>query len=97
MRQLNGRDVDPALVFRADGAIPVFTLREKRAFSGGWFQLLYSGLVKATGLICLGNTEPDIRRAVESMLGGFVPSRQHRFSDSQLQGPLSGSAGRVEA
>ena len=44
-----------------------------------------------------GNTEPDIRRAVESVLGGFVPSRQHRFSDSQLQGPLSGSAGRVEA
>ena len=34
MRQLNGRDVDPALVFRADGAIPVFTLRVKRAFSG---------------------------------------------------------------
>ena len=31
---MNGRDVDPALVFRADGAIPVFTLRVKRAFSG---------------------------------------------------------------
>ena len=44
-----------------------------------------------------GNTEPDIRRAVESVLGGFVPSRQHRFADFQLQGPLSGSAGRVEA
>ena len=34
MRQLNGRDVDSALVFRADGAIPVFTLRVRRAFSG---------------------------------------------------------------
>ena len=91
MRQLNGRDVDPALVFRADGAIPVFTLREKRAFSDGRFQLLY--LVEASGLICLGNTEPGIRRAAESVLGGFVPSRQHRFADFQLQGPLSGSAG----
>ena len=78
---------------RINGAIPVFTLRVKRAFSGGWFQLLYSGLVKATGLICLGNTEPGIRRAAESVLGGFVPSRQHRFADFQLQGTLSGSAG----
>ena len=29
LHQLNGRDVDPALVFRADGAISVFTLRVK--------------------------------------------------------------------
>ena len=47
MRQLNGRDVDPALVFRADGAILVFTLRVKRAFSGnkdagdGWQLIIY--------------------------------------------------------
>ena len=54
---------------------------------------LFSGLVEASGLICLGNTEPDIRRAAESVLGGFVPSRQHQFADFQLQGPLSGSAG----
>ena len=40
-----------------------------------------------------GNTEPGIRRAAESVLGGFVPSRQHRFADFQLQGTLSGSAG----
>ena len=58
---------------------------------GGRFQLLY--LVEASGLICLGNTEPGIRRAAESVLGGFVPSRQHRFADFQLQGTLSGSAG----
>ena len=49
--------------------------------------------MEATGLICLGNTEPGIRRVAESVLGGFVPSRQHRFADFQLQGTLSGSAG----
>ena len=49
--------------------------------------------MEASGLICLENTEPGIRRAAESVLGGFVPSRQHRFADFQLQGPLSGSAG----
>ena len=52
---------------------------------------LFFGLMEASGLICLGNTEPDIRRAAESVLGGFVPSRQHRFADFQLQGTLSGS------
>ena len=44
----------------------------------------------------MGNTEPDIRRAAESVLGGFVPSRQHRFADFQLQGTLSGSAGGLQ-
>ena len=34
------------------------------------FQLLY--LVEASGLICLGNTEPGIRRAAESVLGGWL-------------------------
>ena len=43
-----------------------------------------------------GNTEPDIRRAAESVLGGFVPSRQHRFADFQLQVTLSGSAGGLQ-
>ena len=54
-------------------------------------------LVEEFDLAYWGNTEPGIRRAAESVLGGFVPSRQHRFADFQLQGPLSGSAGRVEA
>ena len=59
------------------------------------FQLLY--LVEASGLICLGNTEPGIRRAAESVLGGFVPSRQHRFADFQLQesGDATGLTFRV--
>ena len=54
-------------------------------------------LVEEFDLAYWGNTEPGIRRAAESVLGGFVPSRQHRFADFQLQGTLSASAGRVEA
>ena len=65
--------------------------------TGLTFRVTSKFLVEASGLICLGNTEPGIRRAAESVLGGFVPSRQHRFADFQLQGTLSGSAGRVEA
>ena len=44
-----------------------------------------------------GNTEPGIRRAAESVLGGFVPSRQHRFADFQLQesGDATGLTFRV--
>ena len=49
-------------------------------------------LVEEFDLASWGNTEPGIRRAAESVLGGFVPSRQHRFADFQLQGTLSGSA-----
>ena len=54
-------------------------------------------IVEEFDLAYWGNTEPGIRRAAESVLGGFVPSRQHRFADFQLQGTLSGNAGRVEA
>ena len=46
-------------------------------------------LVEELDLAYWGNTEPGIRRAAESVLGGFVPSRQHRFADFQLQGTLS--------
>ena len=44
-----------------------------------------------------GNTEPGIRRAAESVLGGFVPSRQHRIADFQLQesGDATGLTFRV--
>ena len=54
-------------------------------------------LVEEFDLAYWGNTEPGIRRAAESVLGGFVPSRQHRFADFQLQesGDATGLTFRV--
>ena len=54
---------------------------------------LFFGLVEASGLIFWLFLVFFFRLAAESVLGGFVPSRQHRFADFQLQETLSGSAG----